>query len=475
MFPVELFLLQEAHMIRIFSHYVSKTAFILLLLEIMILLLSATLTSLIWLVDTSRIVHAGEIYLSSLAFALVIVFSMSTLGMYQHRSREDIRNTLLRIMPSFALGFALLSLLIRVIPSLHFGRASLAIFALGAIGVLLARLAVFKSSESTLMEGRLILVGDGVLARECMDLAASKIGFHQFTVVGCIHVPGEVCCVPASALLPAEPSLLAMAQRYDAQEIVVSVGDRRNGAFPVKQLLECALGGVRVIDAATFFEREACQIRIDSLQPSYLIYGGGFDQSFVRAASKRLFDLAASAAICVAALPVMLATMICIRLEDGGPVFYQQERVGRDGLPFNVLKFRSMRCDAELDGKPTWAAANDSRVTRVGHWIRKLRIDELPQMLNVFRGEMSFVGPRPERAYFVEQLKQEVPYYNIRHSIKPGITGLAQVRYHYGASVDDAVRKLQYDLYYVKNNSLFLDLLILLDTVQVVLFGKGSR
>ena len=171
----------------------------------------------------------------------------------------------------------------------------------------------------------------------------------------------------------------------------------------------------------------------------------------------------------------MLVTAMCIRLEDGGPVFYQQERVGRDGLPFKVLKFRSMRCDAERDGKPIWALANDARITRVGNLIRKLRIDELPQMLNVFRGEMSFVGPRPERVYFVEQLKQQVPYYNIRHSIKPGITGLAQVRYQYGASVDDAVKKLQYDLYYVKNNSLFLDLLILLDTVQVVLFGKGSR
>ena len=211
------------------------------------------------------------------------------------------------------------------------------------------------------------------------------------------------------------------------------------------------------------------------MQPSYLIYGGGFDQSFFRAASKRLFDLAASSIICLAALPVMLVTALCIRLEDGGPVFYQQERVGRDGLPFNVLKFRSMRCDAERDGKPIWALTNDARITRVGNLIRKLRIDELPQMLNVFRGEMSFVGPRPERAYFVEQLKQQVPYYNIRHSIKPGITGLAQVRYQYGASVDDAVKKLQYDLYYVKNNSLFLDLLILLDTVQVVLFGKGSR
>jgi sugar transferase (PEP-CTERM system associated) len=279
--------------------------------------------------------------------------------------------------------------------------------------------------------------------------------------------------VPPALLLPADLSLLALARRYAADEIIVSVGDRRNGSFPVRQLLECALGGVRVTDAASFFEREACQIRVDSLQPSYLIFGGGFDQSLLRAAVKRAFDLVASGAICVAALPVMLLTALAIKLEDGGPVFYQQERVGRENRPFKVLKFRSMRVDAEIDGKPKWALHDDPRVTVVGYWIRKLRIDELPQMLNVFRGEMSFVGPRPERAYFVDQLCQGIAFYNVRHGIKPGITGLAQVRYSYGASVDDAVRKLQYDLYYVKNNSLFLDVLILVDTVQVVLSGKG--
>jgi lipopolysaccharide/colanic/teichoic acid biosynthesis glycosyltransferase len=171
----------------------------------------------------------------------------------------------------------------------------------------------------------------------------------------------------------------------------------------------------------------------------------------------------------------MLLAALAIVLEDRGPVFYQQERVGRDGRMFQVLKFRSMRQDAERDGTPTWAAANDRRITRVGRIIRTLRIDELPQVLNVVKGDMSFVGPRPERAYFVEQLGREIPYYGVRHTIKPGITGLAQVRYQYGASVEDAVQKLQYDLYYVKNNSLFLDLLILIDTVQVVLLGKGSR
>lgn len=463
-------------MIRIFSHYVSKTGFLLLLLEIAVLHAAAVVTSALWMVEVGPPAPTGRVYLFSLVYALVMVLSMSAMGMYQHRSHDDLRASLLRLMPAFALGFGLLKLVVYLMPTLSFSHGSLnVIVALGCSGVLLMRLAVFGSAHTAMLESRLILIGAGSLAQECIDLANSPLGAHKFTVVGCIDVVGEPRCVPAAAMLPADPSLLETARRYDAQEIVVSVTDRRNGAFPVRQLLDCALGGIRVIDAATFFEREACQIRIDTLQPSYLIYGGGFDQSFTRAASKRLFDLLASAAIFLAALPVMLVTALWIRLDDGGPVFYRQERVGKHGRRFQVLKFRSMRSDAERDGTPVWASTNDPRVTRIGQIIRKLRIDELPQMVNVFKGEMSFVGPRPERGFFVEQLNKDVAYYHVRHGIKPGITGLAQVRYQYGASVGDAVKKLQYDLYYVKNNSLFLDLLILLDTVQVVLFGKGSR
>jgi sugar transferase (PEP-CTERM system associated) len=462
--------------IRIFNHYVSKMAFILLVLELAMLLASASLASALWFSDVRDQFRADNLYLSSLTFALVIIFSMSALGMYQHSAREGIRTTLIRIMPSFALGFALLSALIAVRPEIYFGRGiSSVIFALGASGVLLTRLVVFKSAESALLEARLIFVGSGPLARECMELAASKFGFHQFNVVGCVPLPGEPNCIGEASLLPMGDSLLEMARRYEASEIVVTVTNRRGSAFPIRQLLACALGGVKVIDAATFFEREACQIRIDSLQPSYLIFGGGFDQSFIRASSKRLFDLLASSVIGLVTLPAMLVAAASIAWEDGGPVFYRQERVGRDGRLFEVLKFRSMRKDAEEGCPPTWAAPDDPRITRVGHWLRMLRIDELPQLFNVLKGEMSFVGPRPERAYFVERLIGEVPYYNVRHSIKPGITGLAQVRYKYGASTEDAIRKLQYDLYYVKNNSLFLDLLILIDTVQVVVFGKGSR
>jgi sugar transferase (PEP-CTERM system associated) len=230
---------------------------------------------------------------------------------------------------------------------------------------------------------------------------------------------------------------------------------------------------VKVTDAATFFERETCQIRVDSLQPSWLVFGGGFDQSFVRTFMKRSFDIVCSVIILALTLPLMLLAALAVKLEDRGPVFYSQERVGKDGKTFFVHKFRSMRTDAEKGGKPQWAQQNDPRITRIGNFMRKTRIDELPQILNVFKGEMSFVGPRPERPYFVEQLIEVVPYYNVRHSVKPGITGWAQVRYGYGSSAEDALQKLQYDLYYVKNNSLFLDVLILIDTLKVVLFRSG--
>ncbi len=257
-------------MIRIFNHYVSKMAFILLLLELAMLLATVSVASAIWVSDGHGHFRTVNLYVSSLTFALVIIFSMSALGMYQHSSREGIRTTLFRIMPSFALGFALLSALITVRPDMYFGRGvSSAIFALGATGVVLTRLVVFKSAESALLEARLIFIGSGEMARECLDLACSKFGFHQFKVVGCVTVAGEQSCVPDSYLLPMGESLLMMAQKYEASEIVVTLGDRRGSAFPIEQLLACALRGVRVIDAATFFEREACQIRLDSLQPSY--------------------------------------------------------------------------------------------------------------------------------------------------------------------------------------------------------------
>jgi sugar transferase (PEP-CTERM system associated) len=263
--------------------------------------------------------------------------------------------------------------------------------------------------------------------------------------------------------------------KYNIDEIVIAVRDRRGGGLPISELLECKLRGINVIELSGFFEREVGQLQLESLNASWMILSEGFHQGLIRDTVKRVFDLVMSGVVLAASLPVIIVTGLAIRLESNGPVLYRQERVGQNGKQFTIFKFRSMREDAEADGMPQWADANDSRVTKVGRIIRKLRIDELPQLFNVFMGEMSFVGPRPERAFFVEKLNQEIPYFGCRHSVKPGITGWAQVRYQYGASIEDAIEKLQYDLYYVKNHSLFLDLMIMFQTAQVVLWGRGAR
>jgi sugar transferase (PEP-CTERM system associated) len=387
-----------------------------------------------------------------------------------------LRDIFLRLMPSFALGFCIITVIVYFLPSLQVKRDVMtAGFLFAALGILLTRVVYLKSARYTFPGSRVIFLGSGVLAESCSQLAMSNTSTHRADVVGFISVPTEESCVPDAAILQRAESLLATARQHQANEIVVSVQNRRGGGLPIQELLECKSNGIKVTDSAAFFEREACQIRVDSLQPSWLVFGNGFDQSFARLFVKRSFDLVVSLAISIISMPVMTLTALVIWLEDRGPIFYQQERVGKGGRVYRVLKFRSMQSNAEKPGTPQWAAKNDPRTTRVGAIIRKLRIDELPQILNVLKGEMSFVGPRPERPYFVKQLSETVPFYDIRHSIKPGITGMAQVRYQYGASVEDSVQKLQYDLYYVKNNSLFLDMLILIDTVRVVLLGEGAR
>jgi sugar transferase (PEP-CTERM system associated) len=229
------------------------------------------------------------------------------------------------------------------------------------------------------------------------------------------------------------------------------------------------------VDLPTFFERETGYVQLNSLSASWMIFSEGFSRTGFQKVLKRIFDISASVAMLIATLPVMLAAALAIWHETGRPILYRQKRVGESGRIFEILKFRSMRVGAEHDGVPRWAKKDDDRVTRVGRFLRITRIDELPQLINVLRGDMSFVGPRPERPPFVSELSRKVPFYASRHSVKPGITGWAQIRYPYGASVDDAVQKLQFDLYYVKNHSLFLDLVILLQTTQVVLFGQGAR
>jgi sugar transferase (PEP-CTERM system associated) len=465
-------------MFRISNHFVSRAIVALLALETLVLIGSAYLGVSLRFIDAADplAIQIENLFISAMAFALVMIFSMSALGMYQLSFREGVSVTLQRLLPSCVLGFVLITLVFYIVPQLYLGRGIVGfMFLVAAPAILAIRILFFKSTKAKLLQSRLLFLGSGALARECSVLADDPRLDHKYRIVGYVPVSNEDCCVSTSALLPMEGTLMNMVNKYDVNQVVVAVQDRRGGALPIHDLLNCKLNGIKVTDFATFFEREACQIRVDSLQPSWLVFGNGFDQGFFRTWCKIGFDLVVSLCVLIVALPMLLITALLIFLEDRGPVFYRQERVGKDGYPFMVLKFRSMRADAERCGTPQWATANDPRTTRVGRIIRLLRIDEFPQILNVLKGDMSFVGPRPERPYFVEQLCKEVPYYNIRHSVKPGITGMAQVRYQYGASVDDAVQKLQYDLYYVKNNSLFLDLLILIDTLQVVILGKGSR
>jgi sugar transferase (PEP-CTERM system associated) len=290
-------------------------------------------------------------------------------------------------------------------------------------------------------------------------------------------MPGDAAAVvPASRCVVLDQSLPLYAACHHVDQVVIAVDDRRGG-LPMDQLLECRTHGIDVVELATFIERELGLLKLDVLDAGWLIFSQGFNRRLLRLWIKRLFDMAASLMLLAVAMPVMAFTALAIWLESGGrgPVLYRQARIGEEGIPFELLKFRSMQVNAESDGKPQWASTRDPRITRVGRFIRKYRIDELPQIFNVLAGRMSFVGPRPERPQFVSTLATMFPYYSERHRVKPGLTGWAQVRYPYGASEQDAFEKLQYDLYYAKNHNLLFDLSILLQTVEVVLWGKGAR
>jgi sugar transferase (PEP-CTERM system associated) len=309
-------------------------------------------------------------------------------------------------------------------------------------------------------------------------LVAASLSKEDQTVRVVGFYPGHVSeelAVPENLVVSRDKSLIDTVSELNVDEIVVAIGERRGGRLPLRELLDCRLSGVLVLDMSSHFERMLGQIRLDALRAGWLIFGGGFRQGTGRTMVKRIFDIVAALILLILFSPLMLVTAVLIVLEDGFPIFYRQERVGLNGRLFNVIKFRSMGRDAESDGQPRWAAKNDDRVTRIGRVIRKLRIDELPQLFSVLAGHMSMVGPRPERAFFVDQLTKEIPFYAVRHSVKPGVTGWAQVRYHYGSTVDDAAQKLQYDLYYVKNHTLLLDLVVLFETVGVVVGGKGAQ
>jgi sugar transferase (PEP-CTERM system associated) len=419
---------------------------------------------------------ARSVIVPALTFAFVILLLNGAFGIYRRGEKVTSSGYLVRLLLAPAIGVPLAYFIAYVLPGGRELQEHVDLFVLFGIGgLLLLRHALVVPLVTALFPHRLLVLGTGPEARLVeVSLAAARPPGLQLVGFLPLDKVAERAVSAASTLSTAKP-LLETVRELRVNEIIVAVRQQRGGVLPLRELLDCRLHGTDITDLARFFERVHGKVPIELLKVSWLIYGNGYRQGWLRTVVKRVFDLAASLALLVATLPLMLATTIAIAVESGFPVIYRQERVGYRGRKFTVLKFRSMGHDAEKGGQARWAVARDPRVTRVGKVIRKLRIDELPQLFNVFRGEMSFVGPRPERPEFVDLLTAQIPYYAVRHSVKPGLTGWAQVRYSYGATVEQSVRKLEYDLYYVKNHTLALDILVLLETVRVVMLGEGAH
>jgi sugar transferase (PEP-CTERM system associated) len=388
-----------------------------------------------------------------------------------HSSRELV----VRLLQAAGAASIVLAAVYFLQPDLMIGNgifvSALFVFLVAILGW---RLVFNQVSGSMKLQERVLFVGTGDTARK---VARQILDQHEFAyrVIGFIDDDasriGERIVNPGIIGTPADMDRLIALHRID--RIVVGMSDRR-GKLPIEELLRAKMAGIRVEDATTTYERVTGKILIDDLRPSWLIFSDGFRVSRVTRLMKRTIDLALSVVLAVVTLPLMMITALLVMLEDGRPVLYRQERVGENGRTFVLAKFRSMRKDAEKGGKPIWAKDGDDRVTHVGRFIRKTRLDELPQLWNVVSGDMSFVGPRPERPFFVEQLSQAIPFYQQRHAVKPGLTGWAQVKYRYGSSLEDAMEKLRYDLYYIKHLSVVFDLTIVFDTVKVVLFRQGA-
>ena len=440
-----------------------------------VLLAASTLTSRYMTLNTA-VPELPLILFGATEFALVMALMYALFGLYRPKPISVVAAAA-RTFVALCLGGYFTSLTLRVVADRGYIEQLIpAAIAYLAIGLVLSR-ACFHVMRRVSALPSVLIVGTGEEAHSIAeDLQVP--GRAGRKVVGFYETDDAARSVGATnkgiPIFPKNSSLAELVSRHNVQEIIVAVREHRGGGVPMDQLLDCRIRGVSVLDLAGFCEKTKWEVRIDSLKGSWLVYGHGFVQGPMRRFVKRLSDILSSLLLLIFAAPIMVLTMIAIRLDSAGPVIYRQPRVGLGGRIFMCLKFRSMRVDAEEDGVARWASKRDTRITRVGSFIRKTRIDELPQLFSVLTGQMSLVGPRPERPSFVDQLKTSIPFYELRHSVKPGITGWAQVRYHYGGSLEDARRKHQFDLYYVKNNSLFLDLLVLVETVSVVLFHEGQ-
>jgi sugar transferase (PEP-CTERM system associated) len=462
-------------LIRLFKHYVPHTVLLLGLIDFIMLTASAEAGWLlrIWQLQ-GELSPELERVPNILLFALTVQLSMVGVGVYAVEALSSLRYAGTRLLVALSLGFLLLALLFFLAPWLTFWRSNLVYaMAIATIGLIGIRLVIGRSLGGEAFKRRVLVLGAGPRAARVEALA--RLRGSSFTVAGYIGMNDGPIAVGAAVNRADISNLSHHVVALGASEVVLALEERRN-ALPLSDLLRVKTTGVHVNDLSSFLERETGRVDLDSLNPSWLIFSDGFSAGRrLSSAGKRVFDIAVSALILIVTGPLIGITALLVKLESAGPAFFRQRRVGLYGENFEIVKLRSMREDAEVGGVAVWAQKDDPRVTRVGAIIRKLRIDELPQAWSVLKGQMSFVGPRPERPQFVADLEARLPYYAERHMVKPGITGWAQINYPYGASVEDSRQKLEYDLYYAKNYTPFLDILILLQTVRVILWPEGAR
>ena len=462
---------------RIFGYFIPKSYAVLGVVEASVLFLAFVLSAMARLTwASSNDLEDGMLVGAAGIYAVVIALAMVSMGLYQRGAYQQPAGLVVRLGISFSLGAIVLAAIFYLAPALYFGRGVLGLgLIFSFLGILVTRYLFHRIVGETSRKRRLLVLGAGRNAKTIGDLA-TKDPDASFSVVGYFPLRESQPVILGEKLLDPDLPVLDLARANHVDEIVVAADDRR-GKLPIDQLLDCKMSGFEVLDLSGFFERYLAIVKIDFLYPSWIIYSPGFRLGVSWLYGKRLFDLSAGLLMLVATAPIMLLVALLSLIESRGkdPVLYHQLRVGLNGKSFRLHKFRSMRADAEADGVPRWAEENDVRITVLGKVLRKSRLDELPQIFNVIKGEMSLVGPRPERPEFVESLRARIPYYSERHRVKPGITGWAQLLYPYGSGEADAKRKLEFDLYYVKHTGIFLDMLVLLLTVQVVLLGKGAR
>lgn len=464
--------------IRLNKHYIHLPYLFLGAVEFL-LLLTAAWAARIWYLQLNSLAPLWtESWAPEFLFAVVLSFCTLSMGVYPALVREGYSSMVLRTLVSFFLLASLALFVLAVFMPEGFLPQGVVFWGVifSTALVLVTRAVFLKLVDTKELKRRVIIYGAGSRAQQLLDNLAPEKDVIGVQVIGCIPGEQETPVVDQSLIMPVPKDWLAFVKAHRISEIVVSPDERRQregGGFPLNELIDCKLAGVSSSDALAFCERELCKVEISLLKPSWMLFSDGFKYSKRRSIAKRLFDVGLASIFFLMLWPIMLLTAAAILLESGRPVLYFQERVGLNGRTFRIYKFRSMCQNAEKEGKAVWAQKNDSRVTRVGAFIRNTRLDELPQLYNVLKGDMSFVGPRPERPEFVRDLAEQIPFYEMRHKVKPGLMGWAQLKYSYGASVDDAKNKLQYDLYYTKNHSFLMDMLIMIQTVEIVLLGKG--